>query len=167
MKAGFAVFQLADEKGLTDYREHSTQHVGFDILIEKNRWLFIPGFHYYRMGLSPEEFKTNEIFSERTYMDHVKMPLSLGYHFKPASLFSFSIYTGGNFNFFISVDDNDIGLTNGLFHGVQVHGHIGIQALILKHITLDFIYEHGFLPIYNTRIDSKIRGPSVSLGVIF
>lgn len=166
-KAGYSVFQLADEEGIFENRSHTTQHAGFDVLIEKNNLLFIPGFHYYRIGLEPEDFKTSEIFSKRPYGNYAKMPLSFGYHFRATPVLSFSAYGGGNFNFFLRVDDNDSGLTNDRFRGIHVNAHVGAQILIVNHITLDFLYEHGFMPIYKTRDESKISGFTLSAGFVF
>jgi hypothetical protein len=167
LKVGYSVFQIADEDGIFENRSHTTQHAGFDVLIEKNNWLFIPGFHYYRIGLEPEDFKTSELFSKRPYGNFAKMPISFGYHFRQTPVISFSAYGGGSANFFLRVDENDSGLTNDRFKGIHLNAHIGAQILIVNHITVDFLYEHGFMPIYKTRDESKISGFTLSLGFVF
>ena len=167
LKGGFAAFYLQDESDLADSKAHLSQHVGFDILIEENGGVFIPGFRYYRIGITPEAFKTSELFSNRPYAHYVKMPLSFGYRFKQIPLLHFTVYGGGNFTFFITVDENQLGLHNERFTGVQPNLHVGGQVLALNHFTLDLRYDHGLNNMIKTRKESKVRGLSLSLGLVF
>lgn len=167
LKAGYSSFRFADEKDLMETRAHPSQHVGFDILIEKNGGLFMPGFHYYRMGLEPEDFTLSNLFSDRPYVHLSRIPLSFGYRFDVVPLLDLSLYAGASVSFFVSVDDNDLGLIADRFRGVHPGWHFGAQVLALNHITIDMKYEHAMTELIKTREESKIRGFSMTVGFIF
>ena len=164
---GFGTYKLLDEKLLGGERAHPVQKMGFDIVLEEKGWIFMPGFHLYRIAVAPESFSLNEIFKKRSHANYGKIPLVFGYKILPNSLAQLGAYGGANLGFFINVQDNDLNLNNEDFKGVNTSLEFGVRALFLRHLTLNLHYDHGLNPLIKFRKDSKARGWILSAGVIF
>ena len=167
LKAGFATFKYVDEIDINQGGSHPSQFIGFDIALQTTRGVFMPGFHYYKIGIAPENFSIGEIFKERKYMHYARIPISFGYAFEAGKLLEFMPYGGANANFFITADENNLGLNGDKFHGVQAGLQAGVRVKALNHITLDATYSHSFNPRLKTRDESITRGWIFLVGFVF
>lgn len=166
-KIGISAWSLRDEKELVDVSRHPGQFVGFDVLIEKNRKVFSPGFHYHRISVMNEDHTFSLDLSPSHHMHFFTIPLTGGYKVLDAAAMNISLLAGGEINFFYSLDDNDAGLDDDMFYGIST-GLTGIvHAEFLTFVTLELRYHYALQPIIKIRDKSKLRGLTVGLGAKF
>ncbi|HZV69943.1 MAG TPA: hypothetical protein VFG10_10380 [Saprospiraceae bacterium] len=167
LKTGVQTWSIMDEINLGGESHHSGQTVGFDMHIMSNRFIFAPGFHYNRISVlnQPEGFQYS--FHKRNHLHYFNIPLTAGYELFDFKVVDLSIMAGAEAFFFYNLDSNDIGLKVDEMYGVTPALTGVIQAEIFSLITLDIKYHHALHELIRERTESKLRGFSFDLGIIF
>lgn len=166
-KIGVETWSLKDEADITGQSRHPGQMIGFDILIEDKRFLFVPGFQYHRISLLNEDHSFSFDVSEHHHVHYFMIPLTAGYKLTKDAIVNLSVLGGGEVVFFYDVDDNDLGLVSNSFYGVSTNLTAMVHAEIFSFLTAEVKYHYGLQPTLKARDDSKLRGWTLALGVQF
>lgn len=163
--AGIETWSLKDELETFDRSRHPGQLIGINILVEKGRGVFMPGFHYHRFtaGHEPRSFEFS--FRNPRHLHYFTIPLLFGYKLTDESLVDVTLMAGPEVQFFYQVDPNDAGLDDDMMYGVSTSFSAGIHSEWFSIFTLECRYHHGLQPLIRTRGDSKLRGISLGLGI--
>jgi len=167
LKTGVDTWSFQDEKDVQEESSHPGQFFGFDVFIEKNRGLFVPGFHYHRISILNEDEKFDYSFNESHHVHYFTIPLTFGYKFLDFANWNMSALAGGEINFFYDLDPNDVGLDDDMFYGVWTDLTGVLHTEFASFITADVKYHYGLQPIINIRDDSKLSGWTLALGLRF
>jgi len=167
LKTGVDTWSLEDEKNAREGSHHPGQFFGFDVFIEKNRGLFVPGFHYHRISVLNEDEKFDYSFNQAHHVHYFTIPLTFGYKFLDLANWNMSALAGGEINFFYDLDQNDVGLDDDMFHGVWTALTGVLHTEFASLITADVKYHYGLQPIIDIRDDSKLSGWTLALGLRF
>lgn len=166
-KIGVETWSFKDEAEMTGQSQHPGQMIGFDVLIEDNRFLFVPGFQYHRISLVNEDQRFSFNFSEHHHVHYFMIPLTAGYKLTKDSFVNLSALAGGEVVFFYDVDENDLGLVSNSFYGISTNLTAILHAEIFSFFTVEVKYHYGLLPVLRTRDDSKLSGWTLAMGVKF
>jgi hypothetical protein len=167
VKTGVESWTIQDELNTSGSSGHPGQFFGFDVYVEKNRALFVPGFHYHRISVENEDHKFDYNFSESHHIHYFTIPLTGGYKFLEQCNWNMSAMAGCEITFFYDLDANDVGLDDDMFYGVWT-GLTGIlQVEIFSIATAEVKYHYGLQPIIKIRDQSKLRGWTLALGIKF
>jgi len=167
VKTGVETWMLQDELNTTGMSSHPGQFFGFDVYVERNRWLFVPGFHYHRISVQNEDFRYEYNFSQSHHVHYFTIPMTGGYKFLDIANLNISAMGGGEITFFYNLDGNDVGLDDDMFYGVWT-GLTGVlQVEIFSVVTAEVKYHYALQPIIKIRDDSKLRGWTLALGIKF
>ena len=166
-KIGVETWSFKDEADNTGQSKHPGQMIGFDVLIEDNRFLFVPGFQYHRISLLNEEHSFSFDVSEHHHAHYFMIPLTAGYKLTKDAFVNFSVLGGGEVVFFYDVDDNDLGLVSNSFYGVSTNLTAMLHAEIFSFLTAEVKYHYGLQPVLKMRDDSKMSGWTLAMGVMF
>jgi hypothetical protein len=166
-KTGVESWALQDELNFSGISSHPGQFFGFDVYVEKNRALFVPGFHYHRISIENEDETFSYNFRDSHHVHYFTIPMTFGYKFLDGRDWNLSAMGGGEISFFYDLDANDVGLDDDMFYGVWT-GLTGVlQVEVISLITAEVKYHYGLQPIIKIRDDSKLRGWTLALGVKF
>lgn len=166
-KVGVESWSLLDEKELSGQSNHPGQLIGFDVFIEKNRALFVPGFHYHRISIENEDVRFDVNFNEAHHIHYFTIPLTFGYTILEKSFLDVSLLAGGEINFFYNLDDNNVGLDDDMLYGVSTGLTGMVHLTFFSILTAEIKYHHALQPIIKIRDDSKLRGMTLAVGVRF
>jgi len=166
-KTGIETWALKDECEDLGSSKHPGQFFGFDVFVERNRKLFVPGFHYHRISIYNEEEKFNYSFNESHHVHYFTIPMTIGYRFLDQPIWRASVFGGPEINFFYDLDGNDVGLDDDQFYGVWTSLTATFHTEISSLITAEVKYHYAFQPILKIRDESKFRGWTLALGVNF
>jgi hypothetical protein len=166
-KIGVETWSFKDEAEMSGTSKHPGQMLGFDILIEDNRFLFVPGFQYHRISLVNEDKSFSFDLSNHHHVHYFMIPLTAGYKLTKDAFVNLSVLGGGEVVFFYDVDDNDLGFENSNFYGVSTNLTAMLHAEVFSFLTAEVKYHYGLLPVLRTRDDSKLRGWTLAMGVKF
>jgi len=163
-KTGVESWTLQDELDMLGESSHPGQFFGFDVFVEKNRALFVPGFHYHRISVENEDERFNYDFSDKHHAHYFTIPMTFGYKFLDGRDWNISALGGGEVSFFYDLDDNDIGLDDDMFYGVWTSLTGVVHVELLRFITAEVRYHYGLQPIIKIRDDSRLRGWTLAVG---
>lgn len=166
-KIGFENWSIKDEADVANMSNHSGQMIGFDMYIQDNRLIFVPGFHYHRISILNLEEKLNFKLVERNGSHYFSIPMTFGLQLIDFPGLSAYIMAGGEATFFHSLDSNDIGMDDDKLHGVFASATASAQIEIVSFLTVDLKYHHAFHPIIKARPESKLRGWTLAAGIKF
>ena len=164
---GVESWALKDECDDLGMSKHPGQFFGFDVFVEKNRKLFVPGFHYHRISIYNEEENFNYNFSESHHVHYFTIPMTFGYRFLDQPIWKISAFAGPEVSFFYDLDANDVGLDDDQFHGVWTSLTTTVHTEISSLVTAEVKYHYALQPIIKIRDDSKFRGWTLAVGVAF
>ena len=166
-KIGIESWVLKDEVSVSGESMHPGQFIGFDVFVEKNRALFVPGFHYHRISVENGEESLSFNFHQKNHLHYFTIPLTAGYKFFDRSFWNLALMAGGEVTFFYDIDSNNVGLDDDMLYGVST-GLTGIlQAEIATIFTAEVKYHYGLQPIIKIRDQSKLRGLTFAVGLKF
>lgn len=166
-KTGIETWALKDECDDLGESKHPGQFFGFDVFLEKNRKLFVPGFHYHRISVYNEEEKFDYNFSESHHVHYFTIPLTFGYKFLDQPMWMISAFAGPEVNFFYDLDGNDVGLDDDQFYGVWTSLTASLHLEFSSLVTAEVKYHYALQPILKIRDQSKFRGWTFAFGVDF
>ena len=166
-KLGYESWSLKDEMDQTGNSSHSGQFIGFDVYVQHNRLLFVPGFHYHRLSILNQEEGFNFRFHKRNGTHYFSIPVTFGFQVLDLPGIDAYLMAGGESTFFYSLDSNDIHLDDDKLHGVFASLTGVAQVELFSLLTLDFKYHHAFHPIIKERPESKLRGITIAAGIKF
>jgi len=166
-KMGMETWSLKDETELSGQSRHPGQMIGLDVIVMKDRWLFMPGFQYHRISMINEEHSFSFDFNDPHHAHYFIIPLQAGYTVTSDSSFQLSVLAGAAVNIFYDLDQNDLGLNAEDFYGVTTSLTAGLCAEFLSFLTAEIKYQFALQPILKPRDDSKLRGWTLALGVRF
>jgi hypothetical protein len=167
VKTGMETWTIRDELSTLGSSSHPGQFFGFDVYVEKNRALFVPGFHYHRISVLNEDHRFSYNFSEAHHMHYFTIPLSFGYQFLDYKHWNMAALGGGEINFFYDLDANDVGLDDDQFYGIWTGLTAILQSEIASRLTAEIKYHYAIQPILKTRPQSKLRGWTLAMGIRF
>ncbi len=130
LKTGVESWSLRDELNLVGHSSHPGQFFGFDVYVEKNRALFVPGFHYHRISVQNENDHFNYTFNESHHVHYFTIPLTFGYEILDHCHWNMSAMAGGEISFFYDLDSNDVALDDDMLYGVWT----GLTAVLQTEI---------------------------------
>ena len=78
-KIGKETWSFKDEVEMTGQSNHPGQMIGFDVFVEDNRFVFVPGFHYHRISLQNEDQNFSFDVSEHHHAHYFMIALTAGY----------------------------------------------------------------------------------------
>lgn len=166
-KIGVETWSFKDEIDNTGQSKHPGQMIGFDVLIEDKRFLFVPGFQYHRISMLNEDHSFSLDLSDHHHAHYFMIPLTAGYKLTKDAFVNLSILGGGEVVFFYDVDDNDLGLVSNSFYGVSTNLTAMAHAEIFSFLTAEVKYHYGLQPTIKARDESKLRGWTLAMGVQF
>lgn len=166
-KIGIETWSFKDEAEMTGHSKHPGQMIGFDVFVEDNRFVFVPGFQYHRISLQNEEQSFSFNLSEHHHAHYFMIPLTAGYKITKDGMINLSVLGGGEVVFFYDVDDNDLGFDDNGFIGVTTNLTAMVHAEIFSLLTAEVKYHYGLQPTLKNRDDSKLRGWTLAVGVMF
>lgn len=166
-KFGAETWSFKDEAEMKGASKHPGQMLGFDILVEDNRFVFFAGFQYHRISLINEGQSFSLDFSEPHHAHYFMIPLTAGYTLFQSKEIKLSMLGGGEAVFYYDVDDNSLGFDENDFYGVSTNLTAMLHAELFSLLTAEVRYHYGLLPVLKTRDDSKMRGWTLALGVKF
>lgn len=119
---------------------HSGYTIGIQSRLKDGTFVAGPGLRYTRLSMMSAD-KVDFFNKEENY--HIlTMPLNVGLEYRMNYIFKLRLYTGGDVNYFLKIDDNsreiNLDYVNDIFFG----GHAGI-GLDIFWVTIDISYEHG------------------------
>ncbi len=158
IKMGILNFRLADEQG-----RHHGQSIGFDVLVQDSRLLFMPGLHYQQYMMQAKTSRDG-ILSQGDKTHQIQLPISIGALIVNDRLFKLRTYAGGHISFLVGVDENTAGLTVNHMKEVQPGIQGGIQLAVWR-FTADLRYIHDFRNVISLREESKLRGWEILVGI--
>jgi len=167
IKFGLETWALKDEIDLSGESTHPGQMIGFDVFVEDNRFLFVPGFQYHRISLANEDNSFSLDFDDPHHAHYFMIPLTFGYKVFAASSIELAILGGGEVSFFYDIDENDLGLEDNMFYGVSTNLTGSVHATIFSLLTAEVKYHYALQPIIKIRDDSKLRGWTLAVGLKF
>jgi hypothetical protein len=100
VKSGLETWSIQDEKSLTGQSRHLGQMIGFDVLIAKDKLLFVPGLHYHRFSILNEEKSFGLDFSNKHHFHYFTIPMTFGYKVLDESFLDVALLGGGEIYFF-------------------------------------------------------------------
>jgi hypothetical protein len=166
-KTGVETWALKDECDDLGKSKHPGQFFGFDVFVEKNRKIFVPGFHYHRISIYNEEENFDYNFSESHHVHYFTIPMTFGYRFLDQPIWKISAFGGPEVNFFYDLDSNDVGLDDDQFYGVWSSLTAVLHTEISSLVTAEVKYHYALQPIIKIRDESKFRGWTLAVGVTF
>ena len=164
-KIGVESWVLRDEISVSGKSMHPGQFVGFDVYVEKNRGLFVPGFHYHRIAVENGDEKLNFNFHQDDHLHYFTIPLTFGYKFLDRSVWNLALLAGGEVTFFYDLDANSIGLDDDMLYGVSTGLTTVLHTEIASVLTAEIKYHYGLQPIIKIRDQSKLRGLTFAVGI--
>lgn len=166
-KVGFDSWSLKDEMELAGQSSHSGQFIGFDLYVQRNRLVFVPGFHYHRLSILNQEEGFNFRITGRNGSHYFTIPVMFGVQVLDLPMIDAYLMGGGETTFFYSLDSNDIQLDDDKLHGVFAGLSGAAQVELFSIFTLDVKYHYAFHPILKERPESKLRGWTFAAGIKF
>jgi hypothetical protein len=166
-KLGYDTWKIKDEMDQSGQSSHSGQFIGFDLYVQHNRLLFVPGFHYHRLSILNQEEGFNFQFQKRNGTHYFSIPVTFGLQVIDLPMIDAYLMAGGESTFFYSLDSNDIHLDDDKLHGVFASLTGAAQIELFSILTLDLKYHHALHPIIKERPESKLRGWTVAAGIKF
>jgi len=166
-KLGFDTWSIEDEIELSGQSSHSGQFIGFDVYVQRNRLIFVPGFHYHRLSIVNQEDGFTFQFQKRNGAHYFSIPLTFGLQVIDLPVIDAYVMAGGESTFFYSLDANDINLDDDQLHGVFASLTGVAQVELFSIMTLDIKYHYALHPIIKERPDSKLRGWTLAAGIKF
>lgn len=167
VKAGLETWSYKDEKTSVNTSRHPGQSLGVDVLVEKGRGLFVPGFHYHRFSAENEGTAFEVSFKDARHLHYFTIPLLFGYSLTDESALEFSLLLGPEVQFFYNVDDYPSGPDDDLMHGVSTSLTGTVHALLFSFLTAEVRYRHGLQPLIRIREESHVRGWTLAVGIAF
>ncbi len=166
-KIGIETWSFRDEAEMSGQSRHPGQMLGFDVFVEDNRFVFVPGFQYHRISLQHEDQRFSFNLSEHHHAHYFMIPLTAGYKVTKDAFVNLSVLGGGEVVFFYDVDDNALGFDDNGYIGVSTNLTAMLHAEIFSILTTEIKYHYGLQPTLMSRGDSKLRGWTLALGVRF
>jgi hypothetical protein len=167
IKFGLETWSLKDEIDQSGVSKHPGQMIGFDVFVEDNRFLFVPGFHYHRISLANEDKSFSLDFDEAHHAHYFMIPLTIGYKVLEIPSIELAILGGAEVNFFYDIDDNDLALEDNMFYGVSTNLTGSLHVTFFSILTTEVKYHYALQPILKIRDDSKLRGWTLAAGLKF
>ena len=164
---GIEAWSFKDEADMTGQSNHPGQMIGFDVFVEDNRFVFVPGFHYHLISLQNEDQNFSFDLSEHHHAHYFMIPLTAGYKLTKDAIVNLSAVGGGEVVFFYDVDDNNLGFDDNGFIGVSTNLTAMLHAELFSFLTAEVKYHYGLQPTLKNRDDSKLRGWTLAMGVRF
>lgn len=166
-KIGMETWSLKDEMEMFGESNHPGQMFGLDLILRKEKWLFIPGFEYHRISMKNEDQNFSFNFKENHHAHYFIIPLQAGYKVFGDSTFQISAVAGVDLNFFYALDENDLGLDDEMFYGVTTALTGSLFFEFFSFLSAEVKYHYGLHSILKTRDDAKLRGWTLAVGVRF
>ena len=167
IKAGMESWLLKDEKEQTGQSCHPGQMIGLDVLIKKEKALFVPGIHYHRISIENEDHCFDFNFSDPHHLHYFTIPLTGGYEVLDEPDVNIALLGGVEINFFYDLDDNDVGLEDDMLYGVYTSLVGRLYAELFSVVTAEINYHYALQPIIKIRDDSRLRGWTIAIGAKF
>lgn len=166
-KIGIETWSFKDEAEVSGQSRHPGQMIGFDVFVEDNRFVFVPGFQYHRISLQHEDQSFSFNLNEHHHVHYFMIPLTAGYKLTHDAFVNLSVLGGGEVVFFYDVDDNNLGFDDNGFIGVSTNLTAMLHAELFSFLTAEVKYHYGLQPTLKSRDDSKLRGWTLATGVRF
>ena len=166
-KIGLETWSLKDENEMSGQSKHPGQMFGLDLILQKEKWMFIPGFEYHRISMENEDNAFSFDFSDAHHAHYFVMPFQAGYHLLGDSIHQLSIVAGADLNFFYDLDENDLGLEDDMFYGVTTALTGSVFATLFTNFTAEVKYHYALQAMLKDRDDSKLSGWTIAIGVRF
>ena len=163
-KIGLETWSLKDESEMSGQSKHPGQMFGVDLILQKEKWSFIPGFEYHRISMTNENNAFNFDFSDPHHAHYFIIPLQAGYHLLGDSIHHISLVGGADINFFYDLDENDLGLEDEMFYGVTTTLTGSVFATFFTNFTVEVKYHYALQAMLKERDDSKLRGWTIAMG---
>jgi len=166
-KIGLETWSLKDESEMSGQSKHPGQLFGLDLILQKEKWMFIPGFEYHRISMKNENNAFSFDFSDPHHAHYFVIPLQAGYTIYGDSINHVSLVAGADLNFFYDLDENDLGFEDDMFYGVTSALTASAFATLFTHFTAEVKYHYALQAMLKERDDSKLRGWTFAIGVRF
>ena len=165
VKAGVETWSFKDEKESFGQSRHPGQMIGFDVFVEKNKLMFIPGFHYHRISILNEEKVFSIDFSDAHHIHYFNIPITFGYKVLDVTGLEMVLAAGAEPQFYYDLDENDVGLDDDKIFGVSTSLTGLLHLKLFSFLTTEFRYHYGLQPLIKNRDESKVRGLTLAVGV--
>jgi hypothetical protein len=167
LKTGAALWSIQDEVDSEGHSQHSGQTIGFDVQIYDSRFMFVPGFHYQRISVLNQDDGLTYKFNDENHSHHFSIPITFGWRVLDLKVIDLSAMAGGEIFFFHSLDPNDIGLDEHQFHDLFTALSGAIHTELFSFLSAEIKYRHALNPLLKERPESKLRGWSLEIGLMF
>jgi len=167
LKTGAELWTIQDELNSDGHSQHSGQTIGFDVHIYDSRFMFVPGFHYHRISVLNQDDGLTYKFNDDNHSHHLSIPITFGWRVLDLPLVNLSGMAGGEVFFFHSLDPNDIGLDDDQFHELFTSLTGVIHTELFSFLTAEIKYRYALNPLIKERPESKLRGWSLEIGLMF